>query len=143
MKVVIHSPAFPPQIGGLEEIARICAQGLAELGHDVTVICETTADDDKRFPFRILRCPTWSEAVKATRECEVFLMFNMSLKGLPLPLLLRKPLVIIHQGWYGTGPEDLNPRARLKRWLSRRLATNIACSRAVGEYLGADVRVVP
>lgn len=70
-------------------------------------------------------------------------MFNMSLKGLPLPLLLGKPLVVIHQGWYGTGPEDLNPRARFKRWLSRRLATNVACSRAVGEYLGGDVRVVP
>ncbi len=70
-------------------------------------------------------------------------MFNMSLKGLPLPMLFRKPLVISHQGWYGAEPEDLNPRARFKRFLSRRFATNIACSQAVADYLGGAVTVIP
>jgi glycogen(starch) synthase len=143
MKIVIHSPAFPPQIGGLEEIARICAAGLTELGHEVTVLCESPNEPPVEFPFRVLRGVSWREAFSATAACDVFLMFNMSLKGLPLPLLCRKPLVICHQGWYGRDRNDRSLRARLKCWLSRTLARNIACSRAVADYLGGPVEVIP
>jgi glycogen(starch) synthase len=143
MKIVIHSPAFPPQIGGLEEIARICATGLTERGHEVTVLCETPNEPPVDFPFRVLRRASFREAFQITRECDVFLMFNMSLKSLFLPVLWRKPLVICHQGWYGRGRDDLDIRARLKIWLARSLAINIACSRAVAEYLGGPVTVIP
>jgi glycosyltransferase involved in cell wall biosynthesis len=143
MKVVIHSPAFPPQIGGLEEIARICAAGLTELGHQVTVLCESANNPPMEFPFRVLREASWRERLAATAACDVFLMFNMSLKGLPLPLLCRKPLVICHQGWYGRNRNDHSFRSRLKCWLSLTLAKNIACSRAVASYLGGPVAVIP
>jgi glycogen synthase len=143
MKVVIHSPAFPPQIGGLEEIARICAAGLTELGHQVTVLCESANTPPMEFPFRVLREASWRERLAATAACDVFLMFNMSLKGLPLPLLCRKPLVICHQGWYGVDRNDSSLRSRFKCWLSRTLAKNIACSRAVADYLGGPVEVIP
>ncbi len=143
MKIVIHSPAFPPQIGGLEEIARICAQGLTNLGHEVTVLCESPNDPPVEFPFRVLRATSWWNAFSVTMACDVFLMFNMSLKGLPLPLLCGKPLVVFHQGWYGRDRNDLSFRARLKCWLSRKLATNVACSRAVGTYLGGPVEIIP
>lgn len=143
MKIVIHSPAFAPQIGGLEEIARLCASEFTRQGHAVTVICETPNEPLAEFPFAVLRKASWREKCRVTRECDVFLMFNMSLKGLPLPLLFGRPLVISHQGWYGAEPEDLNLRARFKRFLSRWLASNIACSQAVANYLGGDVTVIP
>jgi glycogen(starch) synthase len=143
MKIVIHSPAFPPQIGGLEEIARICAVGLTKLGHDVTVLCETPNDPPTSFPFRVLRKPSFAAAAKAARSCDAFLMFNMSLKALLLPLLFRKPLVICHQGWYGKDIGDVSFRARIKVWLSRLFAHNIACSSAVAEYISEPVEVIP
>lgn len=143
MKIVIHSPAFPPQIGGLEEIARLCAAEFTSQGHTVTVLCETPNEPPSEFPFVVLREASWQEKCRVTRECDVFLMFNMSLKGLFLPVLFRKHLVISHQGWYGAEPEDLNPKARLKRFLSRWLASNIACSQAVADYLGGAVKVIP
>ena len=143
MKIVIHSPAFPPQIGGYEEIVRICAAGLTTLGHEVTVLCETPNDPPMSFPFRVFRKPSLAEAAKLTRSCDAFLMFNMSLKALFLPLLFRKPLVICHQGWYGEDIGDLSFRARIKVWLSRLFASNIACSAAVAEYIGGSVEVIP
>jgi glycogen synthase len=143
MKIVIYSPAFPPHIGGYEEIARICAAGLSTLGHEVTVLCETPNDPPMSFPFRVLRKPALAAVAKATRNCDAFLMFNMSLKALFLPLLFRKPLVISHQGWYGKDIGDLSFRARIKVWLSRLFADNIACSSAVAEYIGGSVEVIP
>ena len=143
MKVVIHSPAFSPQIGGLEEIARICAAGLTGLGHEVTVLCESSNEPPVEFPFQVLRGVSWRESLLATADCDVFLMFNMSLKGLPLPLLCRKPLVVCHQGWYGCDRDDGSLLARFKCWLSRNLATNIACSSAVADYVGGAVEVIP
>ncbi len=143
MKVIIYSPAFAPQIGGLEEIARICAAGLTELGHQVTVICETDDEPHVEFPFRVLRRASWLERLRVVRACDVFLMFNMSLKGLPLALLYQKPLVICHQGWYGRDRSDQSFRSRCKCWLSRRLARNIACSQAVADYVGGEVEIVP
>ncbi len=70
-------------------------------------------------------------------------MFNMSLRGLALPLLSRKPLVICHHGWYGQDERDCCWRAWLKMNLSRALAVNVACSRAVADYLGGEVLVIP
>ena len=143
MKVLIHSPAFPPQIGGLEEIARICAAGLSELGHQVTVLCDTPNEPQVECRFEVLRQASWRNRLAATASCDVFLMFNLSLKGLILPLICGKPLVVCHQGWYGKDRDDLTFRSRLKCWLSRKLATNIACSRAVADYLGGPVLVIP
>ena len=143
MKVVIYSPAFPPRIGGLEEIARICASGLTNLGHQVTVVCDSPNEPPVELPFQVIRCGSWQQRLAATTACDVFLMFNMSLKGLPLPLLCRKPLVICHQGWYGRNQNEYGLLGHVKCWLSRTFATNIACSRAVANYLGGPVKVVP
>ena len=38
MKILIASFSFPPEIGGVAEVARVQAAGLAARGHDVTVV---------------------------------------------------------------------------------------------------------
>jgi len=127
----------------LEEIARIVAEGLTRLGHQVTVWCDTPNEPSIELPFRVLRKPSFWEVFLATRNSDVVLMFNMSLKALPMSLLCCKPLVVVHQGWYGKSDRVGDMRAWLKCFLSRSLTTNIACSHAVANYLGGVVTVIP
>jgi glycosyltransferase involved in cell wall biosynthesis len=142
MKILIYTTAFPPQVGGLETIARITAEGLARLGHGVTVCCKTVGHHDAAY--RILRNASTREVLAASSAADVFFMFNMNLKALHLPVLARKPLVICHHGWYGENYGDKSWRIWLKKKLSLLLATNTACSAAVATYLGDhQVTVVP
>jgi glycosyltransferase involved in cell wall biosynthesis len=63
MKVLIATPYFWPQVGGLENYARFLAQGLAEVGCEVVVVC---GDREVRRPTKdevdghaIWRLPVW------------------------------------------------------------------------------------
>lgn len=63
MKVLIAAPYFWPKIGGMENYARFLAQGLAEAGCEVVVVC---GDPKVRHPTRdevdgyaVWRLPIW------------------------------------------------------------------------------------
>ncbi len=142
MRIVVSSPAFHPKIGGLEEVARICCQEFHHAGHQVTVLTETMLGDATELPFTVRRRPGFLEALRMVADCDVFLEFNISLKGLIFPLLCRKPVVISHQSWFSDIRQPATKRARLKHWVSR-CVTNIACSQAVKDYLGTDATVIP
>jgi glycosyltransferase involved in cell wall biosynthesis len=142
MRIVVYSPAFHPMIGGLEEVARICCQEFQNAGHQVTVLTETVLGDASELPFPVRRRPSFLEALRLVAGCDVFLEFNISLKGLIFPLLCRKPVVISHQSWFSDIRRPPTWRALLKRWASRRV-TNIACSQAVKDYLRTDATVIP
>jgi glycogen(starch) synthase len=142
MRIVVSSPAFHPRIGGLEEVARICCQEFHHAGHQVTVLTETMLGDATEMPFAVRRSPGFLEALRLVADCDVFLEFNISLKGLIFPLLCRKPVVISHQSWFSDIRQPATKRARLKHWVSR-CVSNIACSQAVKDYLGTDATVIP
>lgn len=142
MRIVVYSPAFHPMIGGLEEVARICCQEFHNAGHQVTVLTETVLGDATELPFPVRRRPSFLAALRLVAGCDVFLEFNISLKGLVFPLLCRKPVVISHQSWFSDIRRPPTWRAHLKRWASG-FVTNIACSQAVKDYLGADATVIP
>jgi glycosyltransferase involved in cell wall biosynthesis len=108
----------------------------------VTVLTETMLGDATELPFAVRRRPGFLEALRLVAGCDVFLEFNISLKGLVFPLLCRKPVVISHQSWFSDTRHPPTWRAHLKRWASRRV-TNIACSQAVKDYLGMEATVIP
>ncbi|KAB2881876.1 MAG: glycosyltransferase family 4 protein, partial [Pseudorhodoplanes sp.] len=55
MRILISSYQFLPSIGGLETATLTLASGLAERGHEVTVVTATPADGPDGFPFRVCR----------------------------------------------------------------------------------------
>jgi glycosyltransferase involved in cell wall biosynthesis len=63
MKVLIATPYFWPQIGGMENYARSLARGLSEAGCEVVVVCgdlavrEPTLDEVDGYP--VWRLPVW------------------------------------------------------------------------------------
>lgn len=148
MKILIHATALYPMIGGYEAMVEVVAKGLALLGHDVQIITqarppnENESNDAERFPFALLRNPGFLRWLEALRWADVYLSFNLSVKGV-LPWLLRRvPFVISHQGWYSDFNRPKTLLSKVKLFLCR-LASNIACSSAVASYLETPSVVIP
>lgn len=145
MRIVIHSPAFYPMIGGLEAFAAMLAGGLQERGHEVVVLChsEKEADKPEPFPFRVVRRPSFLEMTRWMSWSEVVVHAQISLKGLLPWLVARRPLLVSHQTWLReAGGAPLTWQTRLKRLMCR-LAVNVTCSAAVGQDLGLPHQVIP
>lgn len=142
MRISVYSPAFYPRIGGLEEVARLACLEFAKSGHEVVVLTKTALGDNPELPFQVHRNPTFKTALEATRSSQIFLEFNISLKGLIFPFLAGKPAVISHQSWFSDIRRSPTIRARIKR-LASTFATNIACSHAVKSHVGGNATVIP
>lgn len=135
MKILHYSPAFLPQIGGLElNVANIAAQ-IQNAGHDLTLVTRTPGAGPDDFPFRVVRRPSPRELLRWTRWCDVFFQANVSLRGLWPLLLVRRPWVVSHHSWYCQTDGRIAWQDRLKRWLLRYAAASIAVSQAVADDL--------
>jgi glycosyltransferase involved in cell wall biosynthesis len=140
VRIALYSSVFPPAIGGVETIARIIAEELSD-AHEVTVLTRTPSNEVGAAPFKIERQPSWLTLMRVIRAADVTLHMNVSLKVIWANLLLRRPTIVVHHGWYGSGSRK-RLRDRLKDFTTR-LVTNIAVSRAVAERIPAPCRVIP
>jgi len=128
-----------PGIGGLQYVIHFWAVELAARGYRITIITDTP-DTDKGPEMPLIpagvvylrQLPRWQQ-YRCMRQANAVIMFNISLKGLPLWLLARVtggPALFAthHTGlWYEGGPRPL--RQRLKQWVANNLVTRqCACS---------------
>jgi glycosyltransferase involved in cell wall biosynthesis len=97
-RVVIHSHAFFPSIGGIETVSDRLALGLVDLGHEVTVITETPGEAIEA-PYTLVRNPTLLARLSILRQSDVVISNGASLRCALPSLLLRKPFAWIHQGY--------------------------------------------
>lgn len=135
MKILHYSPAFLPQIGGLElNVANIATQ-IQHAGHELTLVTRTLSAQPDDLPFRVVRCPPPAEFLRWTRWCDIFFQANVSLRGLWPLLLVRRPWVVSHHSWYCQSDGRIAWQDRLKRWLLRFAAASIAVSQAVADDL--------
>jgi glycosyltransferase involved in cell wall biosynthesis len=143
MKILHYSPAFLPQIGGLElNVANIATQ-IQYAGHELTLVTRTPGTGPDDFPFRVVRCPSPREVLRWVRWCDVFFQANVSLRGLWPLLLVRRPWVVSHHSWYCQSDGRIAWQDHLKRWILRFAAASIAVSRAVADDLyDPDVRTI-
>jgi glycosyltransferase involved in cell wall biosynthesis len=113
MKIVIYTHSFAPQVGGLETIVFLLAQGLARIPptdrNPVSEIIVVTAApagqmDDTAFPFRIVRKPTISQLVTVMSSADIVHLAGPALLPLVLGLLMRKRIVVEHHGFQTVCP---------------------------------------
>jgi glycosyltransferase involved in cell wall biosynthesis len=142
MRILIYSPAFLPQVGGLEINTANLASHFQAAGHEV-VVATTTPGPADGFPYRVVRRPSPRELLGWTRWCDVFHQANVSLRGLWPLLLVRRPWVVSHHSWYCRSDGRIIWRDRLKRWLLRFAASSIAVSQAVADDLATPTVVIP
>ena len=143
MKILHYSPAFLPNIGGLELVVANVSAQIQRAGHELTLVTRTPAAGSDDFPFRVVRCPSPWEFLRWTRWCDVFLQANVSLRGLWPLLLVRRPWMVSHHSWYCQSDGRIAWQDRLKRWLLRYAAASIAVSQAVADDLATPSIVIP
>lgn len=141
MKVLLYSPAFHPQVGGLENFVAQISRGLTRLGHEVVVTTTTPSGGADDFPFRVVRRPSPWALLRWVRWCDVFFHANVSLRGAWPLLLVRRPWLTSHHSWYCRVDGRIAWQDRLKRRAVRR-STSVAVSRAVAEDLGGGTFVI-
>ena len=141
MRVLIHSPAFFPSVGGLEFMARMLAEELTALGCAVDVVTRTTGPAGDA-PYAVFRNPTVRESLRLIAAADAVLFVNVSLRGLAPFLAVRRPWIVSHQTHYDHATAGARLRSGLKRLVARH-ASNVACSRAVARSLPPGTEVIP
>ncbi|MDD5350266.1 MAG: glycosyltransferase family 4 protein [Chthoniobacteraceae bacterium] len=143
MKILLSSHAFFPNIGGIESVSELLAAEFTRRGHEVVVVTRTPGPDETRRPFRVLRRPGGRALLGAVRWCDVFFHNNISLQTLWPLLWVRRPWVVAHQTWIARLDGRLDWHDRLKRFLLRFAAANVAISRAVAASLPVPCVLIP
>jgi glycogen synthase len=144
VKVLLYSPVFAPQVGGLENFVAQISRGLGMRGHKVVVATTTPSDgiaSNEAFPFRVIRQPSPLVLLRWVRWCDVFFHANVSLRGAWPLLLVRRPWLTSHHSWYCRVDGHVAWQDRLKRFVIR-FSTSIAVSRALAADLGGQTFVI-
>lgn len=144
MKLLVHT-RFHPHVGGIETVARLLVREWVTAGHSVTVVTDIASDEENKveFAFPVRRQPTASEWVRLLQSHDVVIHFNISLRAFWPLLLIRRPFVAVHHGFYivdRSGRRDW--REKLKLWIARRATKNIAVSEAIARAIGIQAVII-
>jgi len=142
VRILISSYQFLPSIGGLETATLTLADGLAERGHDVTVVTATPADGPDCFAFRVCRNPGAAALVGLVREADIVWQNHVSLRMLWPLLLVRRPLIIMHHIWL-TEHAEAGPRFGTLKRLACKLGTNVFVSDILRRSAQLPGRIIP
>ncbi len=139
MNILIFTPFFAPRVGGVETVSQLLAAAL-NVRHQVSLV--TTTPGPAVDPgFQVLRGPSLAAITRLCRRADAILSFGPSLRFIPIPLLLGKPLVINHYTWFAP---DREPITTIQRALCRlRRVTNLAPSRMLAEEIDLNARYMP
>jgi glycogen(starch) synthase len=115
MRILIYSPSFAPQIGGVETYVKLLAEGLArhsaEHGDslDVTVVTTTPAGncDDGSLPFRVVRNPSWPQLLGLIWSASILHLAGPCFLPMVVGLCLRKPVIVEQHGYQAVCPNGL------------------------------------
>jgi glycosyltransferase involved in cell wall biosynthesis len=144
MNILIYSPAFYPSIGGLENVVSDLADEFVNAGHEVKLVSQTPAsvNDTKKFPFEVIRKPNPKYLLELTNWCNIYFQANISLKGIYPLLIVPRPFIVTHQGWYCRSNGSLSWQDYLKYFVTL-FATNISASHAVADHMPKASTVIP
>lgn len=137
MKLLLYSPNFYPLIGGLENVVMDMAIEFSKQGHDVRVVTSTPNPNKDNFPFIVIRQPGFFKNLRHHKWANVVIQFCISLKGIPVWWLSKRPLVVSHQTSYTN-----DWKGRLKYWIANKWGVNIACSQYIANSFHKAV-VIP
>ncbi len=140
MKILISSHAFAPSLGGIETVSALLVQEFIAMGHEVAVVTQTPGNNSGTI--KIARQPSAIELIGLTNWCDVLWQNNLSLRTLWPALLMRKPVVVTHQGSYCDRPRGIDLVQRIKHATVNRL-TSVAISEYVASCFKTRSTVIP
>ncbi len=115
MKLLIYTHPFAPMVGGIETYTMLLAQGLSNRPRtdddlfEVTVATQAAANgmDDSALPFRVIRRPNAAQLARLIWDTDVLHIANAAFLPMLLAWLLRKPVVVEHDGYQTACPNGL------------------------------------
>jgi glycosyltransferase involved in cell wall biosynthesis len=140
LKILVSSHAFAPSVGGIETVSALLAGEFSRLGHVVMIVTQTAAENEEQFA--VVRQPSLRTLLGLISWCDVFWHNNLSLRTVWPALLMRRPVVITHQGSYCRQPQGFDLALRLQRSWSNRL-TSVAISQFVASCFQPPPPVIP
>ena len=141
MKILFSSYLFHPSVGGIESVSKVLAEKFAAAGNDVHVITQTGGDPITDANYRLTRRPSIGKLFRLLRWSNLFFQNNISLRSLIPALLLRKPILVVHQTWLQNTRGGIGWNNRLKHALLR-FVTNVAISKAVADCISGHSFVI-
>src|ERR1700730_14818285 len=99
MKILFSSYAFQPSVGGIESVSKVLAENFSAVGHDVHLITETPGEEITGANYRVIRKPSLANLIRLIRWSDLLFQNNISLRTLIPALVLRTPVVVMHQTW--------------------------------------------
>ncbi len=142
MRILIYSPQFSPQVGGVEVVTEQLARAWVALGATVVVVCHTPDPQGQQYPFTVLRNPHPWRWLRAVQRCDLVVYSCISLKGLWPLVLTGKPWAAIHHTWYRRPDGSLGWPERLKLWVMGWARLNIGVSEAIAAHLPVPTIVI-
>jgi glycogen synthase len=144
MKLLLHS-SFHPSVGGIETVALLLTREWIKAGVEVTVVTDvrSSSENADAFPFRIFYRPSPLVFLKLVKTHDVFVHFNLSLRAIWPLVLLRRPFIVVHHGFYVV--DDLGHRdwrEKLKLFIAKRAWANIAVSEAIARSIGIKCDII-
>ena len=115
MKLLIYTHPFAPMVGGIETYTMLLAQGLSNRPRtdddlfEVTVATQAAANgmDDSALPSRVIRRPNAAQLARLIWDTDVLHIANAAFLPMLLAWLLRKPVVVEHDGYQTACPNGL------------------------------------
>lgn len=141
MRILLSSYAFDPSVGGIETVGRLLAEQWTASGQEVIVVTRTPGPEAGGGKYRVVRNPTWREALRLAVWADVIFQNNLSLALVWPWLFVRRTLFITHHTWLEHNRAWLHPAVVAKKMVLR-FARNFAVSELLAVDLPAGTRVV-
>src|SRR5438046_2836554 len=141
MKILFSSYAYAPFIGGIETVSALLAREFLVASHEIILVTETPALVLSPDPFEIARNPSLARLLQLVRWSEIVFQNNISLRHLIPALLVRKPVLVVHQTWIRNIAGEIGWKDRIKRALLPRVR-NVAVSLAIANDINIGAEVI-
>jgi glycosyltransferase involved in cell wall biosynthesis len=115
VRLLIYTHPFAPMVGGIETYTMLLARRLSEVAQadmepvEVTVVTQAHVRDmdDSVLPFRVVRKPGLAQLAGLVRKADVIHVASPAFVPMLLAWVLRKPVVVEHDGYNSACPNGL------------------------------------
>lgn len=142
MNILFLSHKFSPDIGGIEVNSEILAGGFVSFGHQVRLLTWTKQDDERSFPYKVIRNPGMLELAKAHRWADVVFENNPCLRLAWPSFFMGKPSVVALRTWINRPDGRIAWQDKLKIGILKNASAVIAVSEAVRKRTWSKATVI-
>ncbi|QYM80341.1 glycosyltransferase family 4 protein [Horticoccus luteus] len=142
MKILFVSYTFAPNIGGIESMSALLADGFAAAGHNVQLVTYTPGPPAAPGAVPIHRRPGATALWRLFRWCDLVVHSNITLRAVWPLLFVRRPWIVIHHTWI-LFPDQPVRRSMLLKLALLPAARSICVSQALARQLPVSAVVIP